>query len=121
MSGFGAIEQVRADLKKLEAHLEHTQVHFAQVCEQQAAHVKEHLDRELQDVRGHLRTLRERLDEHHSTALTPEDGLLAHAALSEIRDVILNRRDDVPAERVLRYIRKRIIERTWDEILDSER
>jgi len=63
VSGFGAIEQVRADLKKLEAHLAQTQAHFAQVCEQQAAHVKEHLDRELQDVRGHLRTLQERLDE----------------------------------------------------------
>lgn len=63
MSGYGAIEQVRADLKKLEAHLAHTQAHFAQVCEQQAAHIKQHLDSELADVRRHLRTLQERLDE----------------------------------------------------------
>jgi ElaB/YqjD/DUF883 family membrane-anchored ribosome-binding protein len=63
MIAFGAIEEVRDELKKLAAHLEHTEQHFAQVCEQQAAHLRDHFTGELQEIRGHLRTIEERLQE----------------------------------------------------------
>lgn len=63
MSAYGQIEEIRADLKKLAAHLEHTEQHFATVCAQQAAHLRDHFTGELQQIRGHLRTIEERLQE----------------------------------------------------------
>lgn len=63
MSAYGQIEEIRADLKQLAAHLEHTEQHFAQVCAQQAAHLRDHFTGELQEIRGHLRTIEERLQE----------------------------------------------------------
>jgi ElaB/YqjD/DUF883 family membrane-anchored ribosome-binding protein len=63
MIAFGQIEEIREDLKKLAAHLEHTERHFSNVCEQQAAHLRDHFASELQDIRSHLRAIEERLQE----------------------------------------------------------
>jgi ElaB/YqjD/DUF883 family membrane-anchored ribosome-binding protein len=63
MIAFGQIEEIREDLQKLSAHLKHTEEHFATVCEQQAAHLRDHFASELQDLRGHLRRIEERLQE----------------------------------------------------------
>lgn len=63
MIAFGQIEEIREDLKKLSAHLAHTESHFAKVCEQQAAHLRDHFASELTDLRRHLRTIEERLQE----------------------------------------------------------
>jgi hypothetical protein len=63
MIAFGQIEEIREDLKKLSAHLAHTETHFTKICEQQAAHLRDHFVSEIQDVRGHLRKIEERLEE----------------------------------------------------------